>query len=73
MSNFWYYTLLALCLLLGLKSLVAGIKGESKIMWLSINSVNQNQYEKNARIYNLILGAILTFSCGYVLISNLFD
>jgi len=71
MDSFWFYTALVICILVGIKSLIAGLKGENKILWLSINSTNQNHYEKYARIYNLIFGIILSFGCGYLLITKL--
>ena len=72
MSDFLYITSLIICIAIGLRSLVSGIKGQNKVLWLSINSANQKHYEKYAPVYNIILGAVLVLACGYVLIEKLF-
>ncbi len=71
MNELWYFIALVVCILIGIRSLVAGLKGESKALWLSINSTNQRHYEKFASIYNFALGAILIVTCVIVLIKRL--
>lgn len=77
MSEFWFYVVLIICLLAGLRSFISGMKREKRVLWLSINSVNQEHCEKYAATYNIILGFIilgftLIVGSSYVLIAKLF-
>jgi hypothetical protein len=71
MSEILFIAILFICIAVGLRSFVSGIKGENKVLWLSLNSANQKHYAKFAPIYNIILGVILVLGCGYVLIEKL--
>jgi MFS superfamily sulfate permease-like transporter len=71
MGEFWYYIALIACMLIGLRSLISGLKGKSTVLWLSMNSASQSHYEKYACIYNIIIGTIITLACGIVLVKDL--
>lgn len=73
MNSFWYYLAVAICLFVGARSVISGIKGENRILWLSINSANQKHYEKYARVYNIIIGGLLVFMCFYMLLAKLLN
>ena len=71
MNEFWYYLALAICLVIGLRSFISGIRKEKRVLWLSINSANQEHYVKYGATYNIILGLILIAGSSYVIITKL--